>query len=232
MKPYYEEDGITIFHGDCREVLPQLDADYDSCLTSPPYNVGKPYPCDKWETWDAYFEFVREVYMGVSRITSGPIAFLYPFSLNAREDRTLLVPWALDGLPWKRVRLVLRHESVDDSKSLIAMPPRAEVLVCNMWVEENGAKIWYVPHSRFALGRGADMDEGHPAAFHPRLPKKFFAMFPSIRFVLDPFAGTGTTLAAAKKEGFRATGIEIEEKYCEIAANRLAQKVLALELPR
>src|SRR3990167_2560411 len=210
MKPYYgPHNGITIYHGDCREILPQLGACADACLTSPPYNVRKSYPCDDWPTWDAYFEFVRSVYSALRQAVSGPIAYLYPFSLNAEEGGSLLVPWGRDAIPWKRVRLVLRHEAVDDSKSLIAMPPRAEVLVCDQWADENGAKIWHVPHAKFGADLGAAFTLGHPAPFHRLLVTRFFDMFPSISTFIDPFSGTGKTLVVARDSGRRAIGIEI-----------------------
>jgi DNA modification methylase len=228
MKPYYEHGGVTLYHGDCREVLPQLaPCSTDACLTSPPYNVRKPYPCDDWPSWDDYFAFVRAVYSDIRRVVVGPVAYLYPFSLNAEQNGALMVPWGRDGIPWKRVRLVLRHEAVDDSKSLIAMPPRGEVLVCDQWAEENAAKIWYVPHAKFGIDHGSGgMSGDHPAPFHPRLVSKFLEMFPSAQSLLDPFAGTGTTLYRAKQLGLRAVGVEIEERFCEVAVKRLAQETL------
>lgn len=222
MKPYYDADGIQIYHGDCREVLPQLEK-VDACLTSPPYNARKSYACDKWPSWDDYYAFLQEVYGAVKATRQG---WVLPFSMNDADTGLLRVPWSECQIPWKRVRLILRHPDVDDSKSLIAFPPRAEVLCLDDWVEENGAKIWYVPHAKFAVTKGRSMSNGHPAAFHEKMVSEFVKMFPSVTSLVDPFSGTGTTVWVAKKMGLRAIGVEISEQFCEMAALRLSQKVL------
>lgn len=228
MKPYFQDDAVTIYLGDCREVLPELDEHFDALLTSPPYNISKPYPCDDWPSWNEYYGFLCFVY---SLVNANVQAWLFPFSINDEETGIIHASWSECGLPWRRLRLVLRHESVDDSKSLISFPPRAEILCLSDWPEENGAKIWYVPHAKFAhTGPAFVGSPDHPAAFHPRLVLKFIDMFPSVQTILDPFMGSGTTLRAAKDLGRKAIGIEIEEKYCEIAAKRMQQAVLPLEL--
>jgi site-specific DNA-methyltransferase (adenine-specific) len=219
--PYYERDGITIYHGDCRDILPLLGP-VDACLTSPPYNARKEYKCDRWPTWADYYSFLRSVYS----LTQARVqAWLLPFAMNDEDSGNIRATWAECGIPWKRLRLVLRHPSVDDSKSLIAMPPRVEILCLDEWTEENGPKIWYVPHGKFAAGKPG-LNVGHPATFHERLVVEFLRMYPSITSLIDPFLGTGTVTWIAKKLGRRAIGIEIEERYCEIAVKRLAQEVL------
>ena len=226
-KAYYDDGrGIRIYLGDCRKILFLLEQ-HDACLTSPPYNLRKGYPCDDWPTWNNYYGFLRGVYGAVP----APIqAWLFPFSLNDEDSGLIRATWNECALPWKRLRLVLRHPSVDDSKSLIAMPPRAEILCINTWAEENGPKIWWVPHAKFAASR-LSMRVGHPASFHERLPAEFFAAFPTVKSVIDPFMGTGTTLVVAKQRGIQATGIEIVEEFAELAVKRLAQEMLPLRAP-
>ena len=221
LTPYYEDEAVQIFLGDCREILPQLGP-VDSCLTSPPYNVQKPYLMDDWQ-WPEYYDFLRQCF---GLVKASVQAWLFPFSLNDKRTGLIRATWSECRIPWKRLRLVLRHPDIDDSKSLIAMPPRVEILCLTHWVEENGPKILYVPHAKFGSKDGLSV--GHPASFHEKLVHEFFKIFPSIRSAIDPFMGSGTTLRAAKDLGRKAIGIEIEERYCELAAKRMSQEVLPL----
>ena len=70
---------------------------------------------------------------------------------------------------------------------------------------------------------------GHPTQKPLALIKWCLRQFPGVETVLDPFMGSGTTLVAARQFGYAAVGIEIEERYCEMAAERLAQGVLDFE---
>jgi len=76
--------------------------------------------------------------------------------------------------------------------------------------------------------RRSDPDREHPTQKPLDLMRWCLGFFPEAQTVLDPFMGSGTTLRAAKDLGRKAIGIEIEERYCEIAAKRMAQEVLAL----
>ncbi|KKL65033.1 hypothetical protein LCGC14_2159060 [marine sediment metagenome] len=221
VEPYFRDDAVVIYHADCRDILPKMEK-VDVCLTSPPYNARKDYACDRWDTWEEYYQFLRRVYSLVPANVQG---WVMPFSMNDPETGLIRATWFECGIPWKRLRLVLRHPSVDDSKSLIAFPPRVEILCLDEWVEENGPKIWYVPHGKFAAGKpGLTVD--HPASFHERMVSEFLKSYPSARTICDPFLGTGTTLRVAKNLGLTGWGIDIEERNCEIAAKRMAQGVL------
>jgi site-specific DNA-methyltransferase (adenine-specific) len=225
MTPYYEHGGITIYHGDCRDVLPLA---VHAVVTDPPYGIS-----------DAAFTGGAR---GGKRV-GGDNTWHPPSDWDVEIDPSwgLLASQSAPLIAW--FGHWRKREEV--SKSML-FPIRAEIVWsknCHMGppcpVAMRDERIWL-----FAK----DGIEGH--AFEtsvwdePIIPtwarrehkneKPLRLMMRLIRFLcgnagkslLDPFMGSGTTLVAAKEMGHNAIGIEIEERYCEIAANRLRQEVL------
>ena len=216
MKPYYEEGGITIYHGDCREVLPGLGS-VDLALTDPPYGVGVEYGTCSSDT-DAYVsELAATVIPTLRRLAPTVLVTCGTRNLFAYPRPDWVLSWvqpASAGMcawgfaTWQPI---LAYGS--DPYLRARMGSRADTIIRN------------------AQGLGVARDRaayGHPC------PKPLPAWALILKrgsarpgdTVLDPFMGSGTTLRAAKDLGRKAIGIEIEERYCEIAAKRLGQGVL------
>ena len=219
MTPYYERDGITIWLGDCRDILPTLEADV--IITDPPYNCGKNYgehtndnlPWPEWcGWWDGCLEMMGAAAPDILAFMSQTAWRKYVRLGRHEPDWTLcwhkplaLACCALPFMPhWEPIAYWGLTRRKDIPKSATAAGWGGDVLSCN--VNQN---IW-----------------GHPTEKPIRLMRDLVSRFDGL--ILDPFMGSGTTLRAAKDLGYKAIGIEIEEKYCEIAVKRLAQEVLAL----
>jgi site-specific DNA-methyltransferase (adenine-specific) len=196
VKPYYEHAGITIYHGDCREVLRELKS-ADLVVTDPPYGIflkggkwGKKF--GNGLDWDKQpagnIEQVLEA--GVEQIIWGGNYFSLP------PSRGWLIWYKPDSVP-SAADVELAWTSRDMNSKLITHSIAAT----------NGERV------------------AHPTQKPLAVMKWCIAFFPEAQTILDPFAGSGTTLRAAKDLGRCAIGIEIEEKYCEIAAKRLSQEV-------
>ena len=215
MKPYYDHAGITIYHGDCREILPQLEP-IDLVLTDPPYNAkdigvkSKKYLSGSFRRSDGDYQLFCSEWFSLCRTLTDRVVFTpgtyhiwnYPpafwvaawhkpsaVSYNATGGFNIWEPILMYGRPPTRL-----------PKDLYTLVPRN-------------------------LGRGPERE--HPC---PKPLELWAWLLANIsapgETVLDPFAGSGTTLVAAKHLGRQAIGVEIEESYCEIVAKRLAQEVL------
>ena len=197
MKPYYEEAGITIHHGDCREILPHLPK-VDLVLTDPPYGIG---------------------------IAANPV-------------RQKFSPQGWDNAPPSRETIKLAAEkgkwAIIWGGNYFDLPPSKSFLVWDKCQPEEFT-LAMVEQAWTNIGRPAKMFTLRVTSYakeHPTekpVPLMAWCMKQAPELpdtVLDPFMGSGTTLVAAKNLGRRAIGIEIEERYCEIAANRLRQGVL------
>ncbi len=227
MKPYYERAGITIYHGDCREILPQIENCPPACITDPVWpNSVFPGVADPQGLFAAMCAVLPSrtlvVHLGC---TSDPRFLLavpsrFPF---------VRVCWLRYARPSYRGRVLV----ASDVAYVFGEPPPSRpgirVLSGEIVARNNSDKLQHT-------GRGQGTSEGidYDALPHPA-PRRFeHLLWLCNQYaddgVIDPFCGTGTTLAAAKTLGRRAIGIEIEERYAEIAANRLMQDILPLEV--
>jgi site-specific DNA-methyltransferase (adenine-specific) len=230
--PYYEADGITLYCGDCREILPEVRPGF-ALVTDPPYGVdlgnrridprafqygesgrGLPKRDGYLGTNDGYENFVQEI---VPR-------------LNVAIDM------AAQSLVWTGPHI---HEQRKPDAIGGVYYPAGAGRHCWGW-KTFLPVLLYGTSPSLSRGLGATIPTSMQSATlpdpsskkHP-CPKPTAWMRWSValashesEIVLDPFSGSGTTLVAAKELGRRAIGIEIEERYCEIAANRLRQGVL------
>lgn len=262
MTPYYDEDGITIYHGDCLDVLPAL-SQVDHVITDPPY--------------------ARDVYVRLSQPNTKEGSGT-PGRLSVPLRRPNSHQGGVDEVP-RLARLAagdIGH--IDDILDRVAVCIAAlarrwalvfsDVETCHRWkaaLEASGLRYvrtgaWVKPdampqmsgdrpsvgfepaticHAKGPMrwnggGRQAvwtyNTAKGSGRPDHP-CPKPEALMLHIVsdftdegETILDPFMGSGTTLAASKRLGRRAIGIEREEKYCEIAVRRLAQRALPLEM--
>jgi site-specific DNA-methyltransferase (adenine-specific) len=203
-EPYYSDDLVTLYHGDCREVLPDLGR-FDLLLTDPPYGIGEVWKGGGGHGWGKA--------RGDSAVrnkwdASAPDAELLNLILSSADDAVI---WGGNYFPLRPSRGWLVWNKPERNFSLA----EAELA----WT------------SRDMVIRVADLPRSEPGREHPTqkplsLMHWCLRFFPKAQTVVDPFAGSGTSLVAAKGAGLRAVGIEAHEAYCELIAKRCAQDTL------
>lgn len=238
MTPYYEDDACTIYHGDVLDVLPGL-SDAGLVLTSPPYNLsdGRKPTGSTWKglengyashddamPHDEYVAWQQDVLLAAWNALSGDGAIYYqhkPLISRGQRKFELRTPFELvpDEIPIRQVITWDRGSGFIRTRvhyvprfEWIIVLARDEFRITTLDVDD----LWRIP---FEIGGE------HPAPFPLALATKAIGST-SAQVIVDPFMGSGTTLRAAKDLGRKAIGIEISERYCEIAAKRLAQEVL------
>ena len=242
MTPYYDDGkGIVIYHGDCRDVLPTLEAgSVDLVLTDPPYGEHQ-------AVWDTA-KPCESIWDQMQRIlVSGGVLYYWGFwghaewvLGNARRvgltPQTQITWWFRTGRPEK---LSYREDTENAwyfSKGEPSTFNPAQDL--EPYEDENNYRrygrngkhpgtVWIASR----IFHNHPQNVGHPTQKPLEIFNKILRISSNADdLVLDPFMGSGTTLRAAKDLGRRAIGIEISEAYCEIAVRRLSQMVLPLEV--
>jgi site-specific DNA-methyltransferase (adenine-specific) len=240
--PYYEDGSVTIYHGDCFDVLHDLSG-VGAVVTDPPYSSGGAFRGD------------RAMQTTTKYVKSDTVAYRPEFAGDNRDQRSFLVWCSM----WMNAA---RRASVDGAvlASFIdwrQLPTLTDAVQAGGWTWR-GLGTWWKPGIRMQKGRfsasaeyvvyatngpaddGAgspqnvfscppDQDREHIAQKPAAVMGWVMNLVPPRALVLDPFMGTGSTLFAAKLRNHRAIGIDCDERYCEIAARRLSQEVLPLE---
>lgn len=253
IKPYYEEKCITIYHGDCMEILPQIPF-VDCVVTSPPYNqyglFGKPSGMHSETNWvtnslaNGYSDSMpekdyQEWLIKIAEIISHRMTFGASFFFNHKlrwRDKRLIHPYAfISQFPGLFIRqeIIWRRAGSTTLNARMFAPNDERIF----WLVKDGADWQWNQESAIYLSVWDifqdNLADGHPCPFPIKIPSRCIgATTKKNQLVLDPFMGSGTTLLAAKNLGRQAIGIEKEEKYCEIAVKRLQQEVLPFEIKR
>ena len=285
MSIYYQDETVTLYHGDCREVL-GAEVVADAVVTDPPYGIGKAR-WDWFEDYDAWLDTWLPAVSDCAPLSgafwcfqSEPLA-LASIARKVSELGRPLVSWiTLDKSRWgiaKRYknagsksfpasveyatysRREQYAEEITNLRKGLGMsraefdcevsPSRKPTGITYRW--EAGERIPQAPEvetirERFGVSLTVPTFSNpskhqsvwdfpqpdatdHPTAKPLSVMERIIGTTTAIGDVVaDPFAGSGSTLVAAKTLGRRAIGVELEEKYCEIAARRLSQEVLDL----
>jgi DNA modification methylase len=221
-KPYHQQSGITIYHGDSRQILPLLGT-FDLLLTDPPYGIG-------------------ESTKAARRTKS-----LQPISRWKQRRCTDYAPSQWDKEPVEEWQLTLARslckKQIIWGGNYYDLPPCKGPL---LWDKENGENDFAdgeLAWNNLGIGlrikrhlwngmiRKGNEPRHHPTQKPLEVIQWAIQLAGDAQTILDPWAGSGTTGHAAKNLGKQAVLIELDERYCEIAALRLSQEVLALATP-
>lgn len=246
MTPYYADDLATLYNGRAEEILPDLAGGFDLVFTSPPYNMGistggsfpRGRAYGKWSggllsggydddrdarPWPEYIAWQKAVLRECWRLL-GPAGAIFYNHKPRVQDGELLHPrsflpeefrvrqeviWARNG----GINAGLTHYC--STHEVILVVGRPDFRLRDKSASMVG-DVWHI---------AADVNTEHPAPFPKKLPGRAIETT-GAQSVLDPFAGSATTLRAAKDAGVRSVGIESSERYCEMAVRRLAQESL------
>ena len=198
MKPYYQDDRVTLYHGDCLEVGVWLDADV--LVTDPPYPNSSGHFDDAVETARKILpQWNREAVVFWSEVEFPPLIL----------PRVAVHIWHrtnVNGKPYEPAF----HFAPDGTKRRSVVIRHAAINLGATGSDQVGSHVWA---------------SGHPTQKPVGVMERLIGATKA-GTVADPFSGSGSTLVAARNLGRKAIGVEIEERYCELIASRLAQGCL------
>jgi site-specific DNA-methyltransferase (adenine-specific) len=238
VKSYYEDEkaGIVIYHGDCRQLIPALNVWVDAVVTDEPYGIAdgaafvrrggaEVADCDDEAFNAAVTGWIR---LAVNRLKQDG----YVAAFTARQRRRELEDeMAACGItPWMPFYIAKPAPAPNPRSAFMSAVEECAIgyYGTRQWYGGGGTSNCWIGLTPNRLGIGVHPTEKPLGA----MAQLIAAITPEGGVILDPFMGSGTTLRAAKDLGRKAIGIEIEERYCEIAAKRLSQEVLPFTTER
>lgn len=212
LTPYYADAATIIYHGDCRVILPQL-SEFDLLLTDPPYGIGEARAKNKTRSKIA----VSKDY-GDAEWDDKPVEEWVMFLARRLCKWSVIFGGNYYDLPPAKCWLLWDKENGEN-----------DFADCEMaWTNLDKA-VRRIRHQWHGMLRKNNEPRFHPTQKPLDVMAWALRQAPDdVQTVLDPWMGSGTTLRACKDHGKRCVGIEREERYCEIAANRLSQETLNL----
>ena len=239
MTPYYADDDVTIYHGDCLDILPHLSG-VGAVVTDPPYSSGGAFRGDRAMSTVAKY------------VNSDTAAYRPEFGGDSRDQRSFLA-WCTMWLNAARVASV-PGAPIATFIDWRQLPVMTDSLQAGGWTWRNIA-TWHKPGVRMQKGRFSasaeyvlygsngpisegtgspqnvlshkiDKDREHIAQKPIEVMRWILQVVPAGAVVLDPFIGSGSTLRACKDLGLKAIGVEQDERYCEIAARKPIERTL------
>lgn len=232
MRPYYEDPWVCLYLGDCREVTEWLDADV--LVTDPPYGIAwRPTPLGP-SRLNAKDRIANDAHEG--GISNDESTEARDTALALWGDRPAYVFGSLMLPPPQGTKQVAVYGKPENSGTLVNIggirrDVEAIYLTGRHRVTGGGRSSIFKTHARRVSGgkpteRGSGLVQRYGHSHAKPVDVMQMLIMLSEGTIADPFAGSGSTLVAAKMLSRKAIGVEIEERYCEIAANRLRQDAL------
>ena len=212
IEPYFRDDAVVIYHADCKTILSKIPK-VDLVLTDPPYGIGHPtdYRTRGRSNLAVCIDYAP-VYGDDKPFDPVPLLKMGLCILWGANHYSERLPSSASWLVWDKER----PDGLDQS-------------TCELAWSNAVSGVRRFRHLWNGMMRASERGENyHPTQKPAALMRWCLSLVPAAQTILDPFMGAGPVLRAAKDLGRYAIGIEIGEKYCEVAKRRMAQTVMAL----
>ena len=220
MKPYYQDDLVTLYQGDCLEVTEWLQADV--LVTDPPYGIN-------WTQNSMHY--TRSIVPTKDAVKGDHSLEIRDAVLEMWGEKPAIVfgTWKVDRPKNVRMRLIWHKTKLNPGMSSAPWyTADEEIYVIGKGFTGKPEQTVYPTREARGGADGLSAQVGHPTPKPVGLMERLIAKCPD-GVIADPFAGSGATLIAARNLGKKAIGVELEEKYCELIATRLSQQAFDFE---